>query len=37
MLFDGAAQPRAGKLYPDFSRPGLGLELKRDDAARYAI
>ncbi len=37
MLFDGAAQPLAGKLYPDFSRAGLGLELKRDDAARYAV
>ena len=36
MLFDGAVKPRDGMLYPDFSRPGLGLELKRADAQRYA-
>jgi L-alanine-DL-glutamate epimerase-like enolase superfamily enzyme len=36
MLFDGAVRPENGKLYPDFSRPGLGLELKRADAQRYA-
>jgi L-alanine-DL-glutamate epimerase-like enolase superfamily enzyme len=36
MLFDGAVQPVAGRLRPDFSRPGLGLELKRKDAERYA-
>lgn len=37
MLFDGAAQPEAGVLRPDLSRPGLGLELKRADAKRYAL
>jgi L-alanine-DL-glutamate epimerase-like enolase superfamily enzyme len=36
MLFDGPVKPRDGMLYPDFSRPGLGLELKRADAQRYA-
>jgi hypothetical protein len=36
MLFDGAAEPRDGGLAPDLSRPGLGLELKRADAARFA-
>jgi L-alanine-DL-glutamate epimerase-like enolase superfamily enzyme len=36
MLFDGALVPRGGVLRPDVSRPGLGLELKRTDAARYA-
>ena len=36
MLFDGALEARAGMLHPDASRPGLGLELKRADAARYA-
>jgi L-alanine-DL-glutamate epimerase-like enolase superfamily enzyme len=36
MLFDGAPRPVAGRLSPDTSRPGLGLELKRPDAARYA-
>lgn len=36
MLFDGAVEPQNGKLHPDLSRPGLGLELKRADAQRYA-
>ena len=37
MLFDGAPVPRGGKLSPDLSRPGLGIEFKRQDAQRYAI
>jgi L-alanine-DL-glutamate epimerase-like enolase superfamily enzyme len=37
MLFDGALAPINGELHPDLSRPGLGLEFKRSDAARYAI
>jgi L-alanine-DL-glutamate epimerase-like enolase superfamily enzyme len=37
MLFDGARDPVDGTLAPDLSRPGLGLELKRADAARYAL
>lgn len=36
MLFDGALTPRDGTLHPDYSRPGLGLELKRADAQKYA-
>jgi L-alanine-DL-glutamate epimerase-like enolase superfamily enzyme len=36
MLFDGAPVPIGGKLSPDCSRPGLGLELKRADAERFA-
>ena len=36
MLFDGFAPPRDGALWPDRSRPGIGVELKRADAARYA-
>jgi len=36
MLFDGVLQPIEGVLYPDPSRPGLGLELKRSDAVKYA-
>ena len=36
MLFDGAPEPIGGMLRPDLSRPGLGLELKRADASRYA-
>ncbi len=35
-LFDGAAAPVDGALVPDLSRPGLGLELKRSEAERYA-
>jgi L-alanine-DL-glutamate epimerase-like enolase superfamily enzyme len=36
LLFDGTLEPRDGALEPDRSRPGLGLELKRSDAERYA-
>jgi L-alanine-DL-glutamate epimerase-like enolase superfamily enzyme len=36
MLFDGAPEPEAGQLRPDASRPGLGLEFRRSDAARFA-
>ena len=32
MLFDGAPRPVAGRLAPDRSRPGLGLEFKAKDA-----
>jgi L-alanine-DL-glutamate epimerase-like enolase superfamily enzyme len=35
MLFDGAPSPRDGLIRPDPSRPGIGLALKRQDAARY--
>ncbi|KFA87977.1 hypothetical protein [Archangium violaceum] len=37
MLFDGARGPVKGALTPDLSRPGMGLELKRQDAERYAL
>ena len=37
MFFDGAPTPVGGALRPDLSRPGLGLEFKRSDAARYAV
>jgi hypothetical protein len=36
MLFDGVLEPHGGALAPDPGRPGLGLELRRSDAARYA-
>jgi L-alanine-DL-glutamate epimerase-like enolase superfamily enzyme len=36
MLFDGARAPIDGMLSADLSRPGLGIELKRADAARWA-
>jgi L-alanine-DL-glutamate epimerase-like enolase superfamily enzyme len=37
MLFDGTLDPRGGFLEPDRSRPGLGLELKREAAREYAV
>lgn len=37
LFFDGVATPVNGELKPDLSRPGLGLELKRPDAGRFAI
>jgi L-alanine-DL-glutamate epimerase-like enolase superfamily enzyme len=37
MLFDGVLEPVDGALHPDPSRPGLGLEFKHADAARYAV
>jgi len=36
MFFDGVPQPEGGELSPDITRPGLGLELKRADAERFA-
>ncbi|HTX29906.1 MAG TPA: enolase C-terminal domain-like protein [Solirubrobacteraceae bacterium] len=36
LLFDGVQEPRQGALFPDLSRPGNGLELKRSEAERYA-
>ena len=36
MLFDGVCSPVGGALHPDLGRPGIGLELKRADAERYA-
>jgi L-alanine-DL-glutamate epimerase-like enolase superfamily enzyme len=35
MLFDGAPIPKDGWIRPDLTRPGLGLEFKRQDAERY--
>src|SRR3954454_20246985 len=37
LLFDGALTPAGGALRPDPARPGLGLDLKHQDAARYAV
>ena len=37
MLFDGALEVESGMLRPDLSRPGMGLELRRADADRYAV
>ena len=35
MLFDGFCPAKNGVMYPDLSRPGMGLEFKRADAERY--
>jgi L-alanine-DL-glutamate epimerase-like enolase superfamily enzyme len=37
MLFEGTLDPSDGLLTPDRSRPGLGLELRRDEAERYQV
>ena len=37
LLFDGAREPEKGALRPDLSRSGMGIELKRADARRYAV
>jgi L-alanine-DL-glutamate epimerase-like enolase superfamily enzyme len=36
LLFEGVSEPREGALHPDLDRPGIGLELKRGEAERYA-
>jgi L-alanine-DL-glutamate epimerase-like enolase superfamily enzyme len=36
MLFDGVLTPEGGRLVPDASRLGLGLELRRPDAEAHA-
>jgi L-alanine-DL-glutamate epimerase-like enolase superfamily enzyme len=36
LLFDGFIEPEDGHVRPDLDRPGLGIELKRRDAERYA-
>jgi L-alanine-DL-glutamate epimerase-like enolase superfamily enzyme len=37
MLFDGAPQPRDGRLHPDRGRPGLGIALREEDARRFRV
>ncbi|BBL80034.1 mandelate racemase [Rubrobacter xylanophilus] len=36
LLFEGTLQPENGRLRPDPDRSGLGLELRRSEAERYA-
>jgi L-alanine-DL-glutamate epimerase-like enolase superfamily enzyme len=36
LLFDGVLEPKDGALWPS-ERPGLGLEIRRSDAARYRV
>ncbi len=35
MLFDGFREPVNGAMYPDLTRPGLGLDFKHTDAERF--
>jgi L-alanine-DL-glutamate epimerase-like enolase superfamily enzyme len=37
MLFDGAPAPDDGRLAPDLTRPGLGIDFKEQDAQCYRI
>ncbi len=37
MFFDGPPEPVAGALAPDRSRPGIGLDFRRSDAAGYLL
>jgi L-alanine-DL-glutamate epimerase-like enolase superfamily enzyme len=37
MFFEGFCEPRQGVMYFDPNRPGIGLELKRKDAEKYAV
>src|SRR5699024_5993297 len=37
MLFDGVQTPEYGIVYPDLSRPGFGLEFKKEDAEEFKI
>jgi L-alanine-DL-glutamate epimerase-like enolase superfamily enzyme len=36
-LFEGVNEPREGRLFPDLSRPGLGLVLKEQEAEKYRV
>jgi L-alanine-DL-glutamate epimerase-like enolase superfamily enzyme len=37
MLFDGALTPVKGALWPDLSRPGMGIEFKHAEAEKYRV
>jgi L-alanine-DL-glutamate epimerase-like enolase superfamily enzyme len=37
MLFDGVTVSKNGSIYPDLSRPGMGIEFKHADAEKYKI
>lgn len=36
-LFEGFVPPRGGRMRPDLGRPGLGVELKTQDAERFRV
>jgi L-alanine-DL-glutamate epimerase-like enolase superfamily enzyme len=37
IFFEGFCEPVQGHMSPDLSRPGMGLELKKQDAAKFRI
>ena len=37
IVFDGVLEPEAGGLWPDRTRPGLGLSVKRPDIQKYRV
>jgi L-alanine-DL-glutamate epimerase-like enolase superfamily enzyme len=37
LLFEGAVEPKQGKLAPDLTRPGHGLSLRKKEAQRFAL
>jgi hypothetical protein len=37
MFFEGFCEPVKGCMTPDLSRPGMGLELKRQDVSKFVI
>jgi L-alanine-DL-glutamate epimerase-like enolase superfamily enzyme len=37
MLFEGTLNPVEGRLAPNLTRAGLGLELRREEAAQFAV
>jgi L-alanine-DL-glutamate epimerase-like enolase superfamily enzyme len=37
LFFDGFCEPKNGIMSPDLSRPGMGLELKEQDANKFLI
>jgi len=37
LFFEGVLEPHDGMLYPDLSRPGMGVELRRADVSKYEV
>ena len=37
MFFDGFLEPCQGRMFPDLSRPGLGLDWKEKDAEKFRV
>jgi hypothetical protein len=37
MFFEGFQEPVKGVMSPDRNRPGMGLTLKEQDAAKYLV